>query len=149
MLKVVKSIHVHAPPRAVFAYVSDTARNPEWIPSLMEVRDIEGSGLGRTYGWTYNMGGVNLTGQSTVVMWEPDQLVVTQSEGMVKSSWRHEVEPEGDGSRYTLTVTYEMPAALGGRFTERLLRRKNEREGDLAVHNLHDHVEALMEAGFE
>lgn len=149
MLKVVKSIHVEAPTQAVFTYVADSARNPEWIPSLLDVRDVKGQGLGKTYDWTYQMAGVNLTGTSEIVAWEEGALVVSQSSGSVTSSWRHQIEPEGDGTRYTLTVTYEIPAKLGGALSEALLRRRNEREADLAVHNLKDHVELLLEASFQ
>jgi uncharacterized protein YndB with AHSA1/START domain len=61
------SIVIHAPPDRVFAYVDEPATLAEWLPGMVEVRNVIGTGAGQQHEWTYKMMGLLLRGQSTVI----------------------------------------------------------------------------------
>lgn len=49
------SIVIHAPTDRVFAYVDDPMNLVEWLPGMVEVADVIGSGAGQQQTWTYKM----------------------------------------------------------------------------------------------
>ena len=51
------SILIHAPPNEVFAYVDNPSDLPAWLPNMVEVRNVIGTGLGQQYEYTYKMAG--------------------------------------------------------------------------------------------
>ena len=61
------SIVIHAPTDRVFAYVDDPMNLVEWLPGMVEVADVIGSGAGQQQAWTYKMAGLFLHGEATVV----------------------------------------------------------------------------------
>ena len=137
-----KTILIEAPIDRVFEMACDTSLNPSWIPSLSEVHDIVGQGIGKTYAWTYQMAGVNLHGSSRCIDWVENDRYTTVSSGNVESAWRYYFDRTTGGTRFTLKVLYKVPIPVLGRLAEPMLLRRNEREAELAVHNLKGLVEA-------
>jgi len=136
------SIVIQAAADKVFAYVDEPMNLAEWLPSIVEVRNVIGTGAGQQFEWTAKMIGLLLRGQSTVVEHAPNKCGVHQTIGMVSSTFGYSVEPHGEGTELTLEIEYSVPIPLVGRLAEHVLVRRNAREFQLAL----DNVKELMEA---
>ena len=136
------SIAIDAPADRVFAYVDEPTNLAEWLPSIVEVRNVIGTGAGQQFEWTAKMLGRLLRGQSTVIEHAPNKCGVHQTIGMVSSTFGYFVEPHDEGTELTLEIEYSVPFHLGGRIAEHVLVRRNAREFQLAL----DNVKELMEA---
>ena len=66
MPKIEKSITINAPVEKVFNYANDPMNQLEWLPSMTEIHDVTGSGVGTHFRWVYKMVGVRLAGESTI-----------------------------------------------------------------------------------
>jgi uncharacterized protein YndB with AHSA1/START domain len=135
------SIVIHAPVDRVFAYVDEPANLAAWLPSIMEVRNVIGTGAGQQFEWTAKMAGFLLRGQSTVVEHVPNKCGVHQTIGMVSSTFEYTVEPHEEGTVLKLEIEYSVPIPLLGRLTEHVLLRRNVREFDEALANVKDLIE--------
>ena len=136
------SIEIHAPSERVFAYVDDPMTLSEWIPGLVEVHNVIGSGEGQQEEWTYKLVGLLLRGQATVVEHVPNRLAVHQTIGMAHGTVGYEVEPHPEGTTLTLEIEYEIPFPVLGKIAERVLIRRNAREFELALLNVKEALEA-------
>ena len=136
------SIVIHTPPEEVFAYVDDPMTLVEWLPGLMAVFDVIGSGIGQQQEFTYKMAGVRLHGQAVIVEHVPNTRSVYQTVGMVHSDFGYSVEAHEEGTRLTLEVKYTVPIPVLGRQAERLVIARNAREFELALTNIKETLEA-------
>jgi uncharacterized membrane protein len=136
MAKVERSITINAPVEKVFAYIADPRNLPDWLASMMEVRDVTGSGVGQHYRWTYKMAGVPLQGESTVTEQVHNERRVMQSKGGVTSTWIFNFEPDNGGTKMKLDIEYTIPVPVLGKLAEKLVLKRNEREADLAMANI-------------
>jgi carbon monoxide dehydrogenase subunit G len=136
------SIVIHAPADSVFAYVDEPTQLAEWLPSIVEVRNVIGTGAGQQFEWTAKMAGRLLRGQSTVIEHVPNRCAVHQSIGMVSSTFGYTVEPLAEGTALTLEIEYKIPIPLLGRLAERVLIRRNIREFELALINVKETLES-------
>lgn len=126
----------------VFGYVSDASKLAEWLPSIVEVRNITGEGEGQQYEWTYKMIGLLLKGQSTVVEYVPDKCIVHQSIGMINSTWTIGVTPHDEGSLLTIYVKYDVPVPVLGKLAEQASVRRDQRDLDAAFANVKELLES-------
>ncbi len=131
-----KSAVINAPTDRVFAYVTEPATMSEWLPSMVEVRDIIGTGAGQQYGWTYKYVGLLLRGQSTVVEYVPNEISVTQSIGTIGSIWTVGVEPHEEGTTLTIEIEYDIPIPVLDKLAERGVVRRDTRSLELALTNV-------------
>jgi uncharacterized protein YndB with AHSA1/START domain len=111
-----RSVHVAAPPSAVFDLLADARRHTE----------IDGSGTVKGdvkapprlhYGARFRMRmnvGVPYLITNTVVEFAEDRLIAWRHFG--RHVWRYELEPEGEGTR--VTETFDWNRALAPRFIE-------------------------------
>ena len=136
------SIVIHAPADRVFAYVDDPMNLVEWLPSMVEIQNVIGTGAGQQQEWTYKMAGLLLRGQATVVEHVPNQSAVHQTIGMISSNFRYAVEPHEEGSVLTLEVEYSVPIPVLGKLAEHIALRRNEREFQIALENVKETLEA-------
>ncbi len=141
MAKVERSITINAPVEKVFAYIADPMNLPQWVPSMMEVHDVTGSGVGQHYRWTYKMAGLQLQGETTVTEDIPNERRTTQSKGSVTSTWILNFEPDNGGTKMKLDIEYTIPVPVLGKLAEKLVLKRNEREADLAVANIKETME--------
>lgn len=141
MAKVTRSVVLKAPVEKVFSYISNPKNEMEFIPSITDIRDIQGQGVGDKYGWTYKMVGISLKGESEIIESVANKQYVSKSSGGIVSTWTWTFEPEGDGTRLGITVDYTIPVPVLGKVGERLVLRQTEREADLAMENLKDILE--------
>ena len=141
MAKIERSITINAPVEKVFSYMIDPMNNLEWLPSVTDVRDVTGQGVGQRWGWTYKMMGLPLKGESELIEHIPNQRIVSKSTGGVVSTWTWTFKPEAGGTSLHLVVEYTIPVPVLGKFGERLVLSRNEREADLAMANIKDRME--------
>jgi len=141
MTKVERSFKINAPVEKVFSYVTDPRNELEYIPSITDIRDITGQGVGQRFGWTYKMLGIPLKGKDEVTEYVPNQRYVQKSTGGIVSTWTWTFQPEAGGTRLSLVVEYTIPVPVLGKVGERLALRQTEREADLAMATLKDRLE--------
>ncbi len=141
MAKVKRSITINAPVEKVFNYLADPMTTPDWVPSLMEVKDVSGSGVGQHYRWTYKMAGVLLEGETTVTEHIPNERRATQSKGGATSTWILNFETHNGGTMLELDIEYTSPIPVIGKLAEKIVLKRNEREADLAMANIKEQME--------
>ena len=141
MAKVERSIIINAPVEKVFSYISDPNSELESMPSITDIRDITGQGVGQRWGWSYKMAGVSLKGESEVIEYIPNQRLVHKSTGGIVSTWTYTFNPEDGGTRLNVVVEYTIPVPVLGKVGERLALRRTEREADLAMTNIKERLE--------
>ena len=135
------SIVIRATPNRVFAYIDDPMDLPDWIPGMVEVRNVLGQGAGQQYEWTYKMVGLLLPGQAVVVEHVANRRTVHQNIGAIAAVVEFNVERHEEGAELTLEVEYGIPVPLLGKWAERIVKRRNDRELDLALANIKDVLE--------
>jgi len=138
MVSVRKSVVISAPPDRVFEYVTEPSTMAEWLTKMVEVRDIVGAGEGQQYEWTYKYAGLLLRGQSVVVQHVPNRLAVSQSIGMIGSTWTFRVEPHEEGSTLTIEVEYSVPIPVLGKIAEHVAVRLDARDLETSLSNVQD-----------
>jgi len=136
------SIVIHAPADRVFAYVDDPMNLVEWLPSMVEIRNVIGTGAGQQQEWTYKMAGLLLRGQATVVEHVPNKSAVHQTIGMISSDFGYAVESHEEGSVLTLEVEYSVPIPVLGKLAEHIALRRNQREFQIGLENVKEVLEA-------
>ncbi len=143
MAKVNKSILIKAPVEEVFSFMDAVERQPEWLPSMIEVWDItDWPGLGTRWNWVFKMVGLRFEGESLVSEYVRNERIVVETSGGIDSAWRWLFRPEDNGTRIDLTVEYNVPGFILGRIADRLVVEKlNERETESALVN----IKALVE----
>ena len=139
------SILIHAPPQDVFAYVDDPRELPTWLPGMIEVRNVIGTGLGQQYEYTYKMGGLQLRGTNIVIEYVPNERGLHQVIGMISALWDYSVEPHPEGTLLNIEVEYSVPIPVLGRLAERLAIKQNAASFELALINVKDVMEASRE----
>jgi uncharacterized protein YndB with AHSA1/START domain len=140
-----QSVGIRAPVEAVFEYVTAPAKMAEWLPSMVETRNIVGEGEGQQYEWTYKMMGMLFRGQTVVVEHVPNECAVFQSIGAIGSTWTMRVAPVDDGTLFSLDVEYDIPMPILGNLAERILVNRDSRNLGIAVENAKEIVEAQVE----
>lgn len=141
MAKVERSITINAPVEKVFAYIENPMNELEWIPSLVEVKDVAGQGAETRFRWAYKMVGIRLEGEVTNTGYIPNERIVVQSKGGIVSTWALTFEPHDGGTKLNAVVEYTIPIPVLGKLAEALVLRQNEREADLAMANIKDRME--------
>ena len=138
MAKVERHILINAPVEKVFAYLHDPRTAVEWLPGVVEVKDVTltEKGVGSRHRWTYRMAGLLLGGESITTEYIHNQRLVTQSKAGLPTTWIYQFEPHNAGTELSLTVEYAFPIPVLGRFLEALMSRQNERVADLAMANI-------------
>jgi len=142
MAKVEQSIIIKAPVEKVFSYLCDPMNQLEWLPSMTDVRDITGEGVGQKFGWTYKMMGVSFKGETEVVESVGSERRVIKSTGGIQSTWTWTTKSENGNTLVNLTVEYTIPVPVLGKVAERMVLRQNEREAALAMTNIKERLES-------
>jgi uncharacterized protein YndB with AHSA1/START domain len=142
MMSLNQSVGINAPTDLVFAYVTDPATMAEWIPPMVQTRDIVGSGEGQQFEWTYKLAGLLFRGQSVVVEHVPNEVSVYQSIGAISSTWTFRVGSHDGGAKFTVDIAYDVPVPVLGRLAERIIVNRDTRNLDLALANVKEILEA-------
>ncbi len=144
MIRVEKSVSINAPIAKVFDYMADPKSNLDFMPGMMDVKDIHETKnhIGTHFRWTYKMAGLRFEGETTVLEWIKNEKVVTQGKGGINSKWFFTYTPTEAGTALSLVVEYDVPIPVLGKIAEAVIRRQNEREAELALSNIKDRMEA-------
>ncbi len=138
-----KSVVIHAPVEKVYEYLDDPTHQPEFWPSLIEVKDVHllpNGGHGSS--WTYKMAGIRLEGTAEDVEHVANERIVRKTKGGIESTQTWMFEPEGEATKVTLRVDYTVPIPVLGRLAEAAIVKLNDHEGDAIVQNLKILLEA-------
>jgi uncharacterized membrane protein len=141
MERLEKTVVINAPVEKVFSYLEDPNNGPEWIPGMVETREVTGSGVGKHYHWTYKMAGMRFDGETTITEQVENERIVYESKGGISSIWTHTFQPSDSGTRFKMAIEYTIPVPVLGKLAEKLVLKRNEREADLAMENLKERLE--------
>jgi len=138
MPKVERSITINAPVKKVFDYIADPRLTPEWLPGMIETKDIEQTkeGVGSTHNWVYKMSGMRFKGKNITDEFVQDKKIVIRSEGGIKTLWNWNFKPHGAGTKLDLSIEYTIPIPVLGKLAEAIVLKQNEKEADLAMANI-------------
>ncbi len=138
MAKIEKSITINASVKKVFEYVSNAELVPEWLPGMVEVKDVKRTeeGVGSTYKWVYKMAGMRIEGETTTEEYVSEKKIVGRSKGGVNSLWTWNYKPDNNGTKIDLIIDYTVPIPVLGKIAEAIVLKQNIREADLALANI-------------
>ena len=144
MAVIERSIVVDAPADRIFAYLADPMTMLEYMPSLVDVRDVKTTeqGVGTEWRWTYKMAGLPFDGQGRVTEFERNRRRVIQTKGGIDSTWKWDFKSKNGATDLRLVVEYTIPIPVLGKLAESLVLGQNERMADLIMGNVKDCVEA-------
>ena len=113
----------------------------DFIPSMTDIRDVTGLGVGQKWGWTYKMMGLPLKGEAEVTEYIPNKRCVVKTTGGILSTWTLTFNAKARRTRLNLAVEYTIPVPILGKVSERLVLRLNQREVEFAIANLKERLE--------
>ena len=143
MEKLKKSIVIDAPVEKIFSYVRQPTNVPLFWPSLLEVRDVEQLPDGRyRYKWTYKMAGIRFEGDTQDGEIIPNQRIVSENGGGIRSTITWTFHPEYGGTKVTFDAEYTVPIPVLGKLAEVIIVKQNAREAETLLSNLKDRMEA-------
>ncbi len=142
MAKIEKTIFINAPVERVFAFMARPENLPEIWPSLQEVRNVRPlPNGGYSYDWTYKMAGIRIEGHAEWTEFVENQRIVDKNEGSIPSTFVWIYQPEGAGTRVSVSVDYTIPSAVLGKMAEPIVHKMNEREAETVLANLKARME--------
>jgi len=142
MKKAGGSITINAPIKKIFDYINEPTNQPEFWPSLMEIKDVQRLPDGKTNSrWVYKMAGIRFEGTSEDVEVVANQRIVSKTKGGVESTQTWMFQPEGDETKVTLEIEYTIPIPLLGKLAEAIIVKMNEHEGETILANLKSRME--------
>jgi carbon monoxide dehydrogenase subunit G len=133
-----RSILINAPVDAIEAITDDARRLPEWYAGIEQAEpDDVFPQVGGKVALVYKASGVTFNLTQTSVERVPGEGGVNQMEGMIAGTNRMTFEPEGEGTRVTMTFEYEMPGGGVGKLFDRLVvERMNAQNLERSLKNL-------------
>jgi uncharacterized protein YndB with AHSA1/START domain len=128
MTPMISTIEIARPPEAVFSYVTDPSRMPEWQQGVTSGR-LEGVGVGSRCITTRRMGGGTREVVTEITEYDPPHRWADHGiAGPIRALVEVTIEPSGEGgSRLTISVDFE-GHGIGKLLVPLLVRRQAERE---------------------
>jgi ligand-binding SRPBCC domain-containing protein len=145
MGKIDKSIKIKAPLSKVFAYVTNPENWTRYVPSLISVKNISNDPpvKGTTFDWTYRVLGMNFRGKGTVTVYTKDKKFAIQMQGAFPITETFLFESEGDSTRLSFEVNYELPGKVLSVVSKMpVIERVHSREAGEVIRRLKDLCEA-------
>ena len=138
MSRVAKSAVINNKPDQIMNYIADVRNHPAFIGPLKSVANVNGDPkqAGTSWDWTFVMAGVEFTGRAETVSYENGRKFSYKTTTGVQSTFTYSAEPQGNGVKVTVDVTYEVPEALLSRMQTAVVEKLNDAEGARAVENL-------------
>jgi uncharacterized membrane protein len=142
MVKIQKTITMHAPVEKVFAFFDDPTKLPEIWPSMVEVKDVTPSPVGGyNFGWVYKMAGMRFDGASETTEYVQNQKRVTKSAKGIESTFTWVFEMVDHDTKLTVDIEYTVPIPLLGKIAEAIIVKQNEHEAQILLENLKARME--------
>jgi carbon monoxide dehydrogenase subunit G len=136
------TIEIARAPEDVFAYLTDTANVTEWQSGVHEAELVGGGEprAGARIAESRHLFGRELRTTLEIAEYEPPRLFALRAlDGPVAFTVRHELEPDGDGTR--LTVVAEADTGLLPGFAAGLMARRAEKQFRKDFERLRDLLE--------
>jgi uncharacterized membrane protein len=138
--------HFEVPIERVFDLYIDVKRWPEWMPGLVEVKEVTGplDTAGTRILEVSRFLGRTMEGWDEIAEAERPRLVKMTSQGEgAKSSMTLRLTPAGQGTDVVVDYVFETPAGFFGHMADRLfIDKAMERQGRHALENFKALVEA-------
>jgi uncharacterized membrane protein len=133
-----KSVTVNHSPAEVIEYIADVSNHPAFIGPLKSVSDLAGDPRkpGTSWTWVFVMAGVEISGSAETIKYEPGRLFSYRTTSGALSTFEYSAAQEGDGTKVTINVDYEIPDTLLGKVQAPVVERLNDLDGQRAVDNL-------------
>jgi len=128
---IVTSTEIARPPEAVFRYVTDPSRLPEWQESVVSARVEESGppGVGSRVVQTRRMGRREQTMTSEITdISPPESWAVRGVDGPVRGMVKGTVQPVGDGDRSRVTIELDFEGHGIGKLLVPLVARRQARQ---------------------
>jgi carbon monoxide dehydrogenase subunit G len=140
-----RTVDLKAPPERVYDLVMDPDRLGEWVTIHDHLEDapsgqlVEGSRMTQCL----KLAGRKFKVHWTVVENDPCERVVWEGKGPVASHAKvvYELEPNGEGTRFSYANEYELPGGPLGRLAERTVSRMTRKALDGSLQRLKSLVE--------
>jgi uncharacterized protein YndB with AHSA1/START domain len=143
LIKIDREIVVARPPEAVFDYLADVARFPQWQPAIERAEQLTPGPLAPGTGLRLVIraptGATEVTGEMVAVE-RPTLLAVRTLTGPAGVEGRCALTPDGDGTRIRFSASIELKGML--RFVEGAARGMIEKELPKTLADLKTRIEA-------
>jgi carbon monoxide dehydrogenase subunit G len=144
-VKVERSTDIAATPEQVYRVVMDPRRLEDWVTIHHHLEDAPDGELEEGSELTQYL---KLAGRKFRVRWrvvEDDypRRVVWEGRGPVRSKARvmYQLEPNGEGTRFSYTNEYDLPGGVLGRLAGRSVSRVTTKETDATLEKLKQLIE--------
>ena len=138
MSRVAKSATINGNADQIMNYIADVKNHPAFIGPLKSVGNLKGDPkqAGTSWDWTFVMGGVEFSGKAETVAFEAGRRFSYRTTTGIESTFTYSAEPQNNGVKVTVDVTYEVPQTLLSRMQAAVVEKLNDAEGSRAVENL-------------
>lgn len=147
----------------MFSYLEDPRNEPEWQESMIDVKNISGSGF--HYNCSWKMGGVQVCGETKRTEDIPNKRIVDKTRGVGINTWTYTFEPHGNTTTVDLNLEYNIPipvkwklahkfiqeytggvayllhGPIMGNLVDRFIVKHTEREVEMDLQNIKDRLE--------
>jgi uncharacterized protein YndB with AHSA1/START domain len=145
-----REVLIGAPPEAVFAFLAQPERLPEWTPGVVSVRRTSTGpvGVGATTETLVEAFGVRQTLLGRCTAFEPARRLVVENEtaggikvgsvsvGKVQSTSTSVLTPEGVGTRLQATLEYSLAAGFFTGLAEQIMGPKMQSDFEQSLQTL-------------
>ena len=138
MSRVAKSAVITNKADQIMNYIADVKNHPAFIGPLKSIANVNGDPKkpGTSWDWTFVMGGVEFSGRAETVSFDGGKKVSYKTTTGLQSTFTYSAEPQGNGVKVTVDVTYDVPNTLLSKMQAGVVEKLNEAEGSRAVENL-------------
>lgn len=100
-----QSLHVNAPVEKVFGFVKDPSNWRLVAPEGIVFKDVvlTEEGVGTHYSWVARIAGLPVEGFGVFTEFVPNRRIVDRSSRSFEGTWTYSFEPDGPGTRLTVT----------------------------------------------
>src|SRR5438105_9458627 len=122
MAEIHKAVSVAAPVEKVFDFVDDPDRITSYTPNVERVENVQRTDqrVGDTFNVIYKVMGMTLDEKFTVAEYQRPARLVSHVEGRMKGTFAWSFAPEGEGTRASIDVHYELAGGPLGKAVDAL-----------------------------
>lgn len=142
MQRIERSITIDAPVEKVAERLHDPTTAPEMYPYVMEVKDIQGEGVGKHWKTVVKLFGLSFESEAKIVEHVRNERQVVRVEGGVTCTEILSFERHNGGTKVNLVLEGTVPVPVLNKLAEPVVMTLIDRQLDLAVENLKVLVEA-------
>jgi uncharacterized membrane protein len=142
MVKISKTIQIHAPLKKVYAFMTDPNNLPVIWPSMVEVSHVKVSPDGaHSFDWVYKMVGFKIEGSGETIEVIPHKKVVVENKRGIHSIHTYHYREENNETILEMQIEYDIPLPLLGKMAEAVVAKMNDHEAEILLNNLKINME--------